>query len=98
MAKREQSELKMEVVVKCGVISDRGSWKKEVNVIAWGENQPKIDIRDWNEDHSKMRKGVTLTFEELKHLVDMFKDEDAIADLFDKVTDTVNAEVKEALK
>ena len=37
---------------------------KEVNLVSWNGKLPKVDIREWNEDHSTMTKGVTLTDEE----------------------------------
>lgn len=43
-------------------------WHKELNLIKWGDNEPKYDLRGWNEDHSEMTKGVTMTAEELEFL------------------------------
>ena len=45
-------------------------WTKELNMITWGENIPKYDIRSWSPDHSKMTKGITLSAEELFKLID----------------------------
>ncbi len=61
----EAQDIKFEIVRKYGCISEntRG-WRKELNVVAWNEREPKLDIRDWNEDHSRMGKGVTLTRDE----------------------------------
>lgn len=36
--------------------------------MSWNGNEPKYDIRSWNEDHTKMGKGITLTDEELRIL------------------------------
>lgn len=47
-----------------GTTSSKG-WTKELNQVQWNDNQPKWDIREWNEDHSKCGKGVTLNDEEL---------------------------------
>lgn len=62
-------ELKFEIKEKLGVLSetDKG-WKKELNLISWNDREPKYDIRDWNEDHDRMGKGVTLTPNELNSL------------------------------
>jgi len=35
-------------------------WQRELNVISWNGATPKYDIRDWNPDHDKMGKGITL--------------------------------------
>ena len=32
----------------------------ELNLIEWGDNEPKYDLRRWNEDRSRMTKGITL--------------------------------------
>lgn len=34
---------------------------KEVNLVSWNGRPPKVDIREWNADHSKMSKGLTIT-------------------------------------
>ena len=43
-------------------------WKKEVNLVSWNDAEPKYDIRSWNEDHTKMGKGITLTKDEFDRL------------------------------
>ncbi len=45
-------------------------YRKELCVIDWFGNGPKYDLRGWNEDHTKMTKGISLTEEELKELVE----------------------------
>lgn len=44
-------------------------WKKEVNLVAWNGSNPKLDIRDWDPNHERMSRGVTLRDEEAKMLV-----------------------------
>lgn len=63
-------DLSFEIVKKIGVISEsKGGWTKELNLIAWNGRAPKYDIRDWDANHEKMGKGITLSEEELKQLV-----------------------------
>lgn len=45
-------------------------WAKELNLISWNQRPPKLDIREWSEDHQQMGKGVTLTKEEARLLCD----------------------------
>ena len=53
------------IVKSLGQLStSRSGWNKEVNLVSWNGGQPKLDIRDWAPDHSKMGKGVSLTQEE----------------------------------
>lgn len=53
----------LEFITKLGVTSAKG-WTKELNIVKWGDNPPKLDIRSWNEDHTKCSKGITLDEEE----------------------------------
>jgi len=48
----------------------------EVNLVSWNDRKPRFDIRDWNETHEKMRKGVALSREEAKNLLELLKDFD----------------------
>ena len=52
---------------KLGATSAKG-WTKELNKVSWNDGTPKWDIREWNEDHTKCSKGVTLTDEQLSML------------------------------
>lgn len=68
-----------EIVAYMGTISkytDRNGneWAKEVNIVAWNKGEPKVDIREWNSDHSRMSKGLRLTDEEAKALCDILKE------------------------
>lgn len=47
--------------------TDKG-WSKELNLVSWNDREPKYDLRDWNENHDKMGKGITLTRDELNKL------------------------------
>ena len=49
--------------------TNENGWTREVNLVSWNGADPKVDIRDWNEDHTKMSKGITLTIDEGKALV-----------------------------
>ena len=62
-------EIKYEIVEKIGVLSttEKG-WSKELNLVSWNDREPKYDLRDWNENHDKMGKGITLTRDELDKL------------------------------
>ncbi len=63
------TELKYEIKKNLGVIGEgTKGWKKEVNLVSWNERKPKLDIRDWDETHEKMGKGVTLNKNEVTEL------------------------------
>lgn len=54
---------------------ENNGWTKELNVVAWGSRPAKYDIRSWNEDHTKMTKGITFSREEVIQLRDVLVEE-----------------------
>lgn len=63
------AEIKFEIRKHLGVIGENAKgWKKEVNMVSWNDRKPKLDIRDWDENHEKMGKGVTLNCDEVQEL------------------------------
>lgn len=64
------ADFKYEVVKNFGVLStNKSGWNKELNLVSWDGREPKLDIRDWSPDRSKMGKGVTLSNEEARNLL-----------------------------
>jgi hypothetical protein len=62
-------EIKFEIIQNLGILSTSPKgWRKEINLISWDGREPKYDIRDWDPEHKRMSKGITLTTEELKKL------------------------------
>jgi len=69
------AELKFEIKKEVGIIGEgTKGWKKEVNFVSWNDRKAKLDIRDWNETHDKMGKGVTLSLDEAKELKHLLLD------------------------
>ena len=64
------AEVKYEIKRHIAVLStnERRGWTKEANIVSWNGGPEKLDIRDWNPDHSKMAKGITLTSDEARTL------------------------------
>ena len=63
------AEFKFESTERIGVLSENAKgWTKELNKVSWNEREPKYDLREWNPDHSRMGKGITLTDEEVETL------------------------------
>ena len=61
-------EFKYEITERIAVLSEKGKWTKELNKVKWNDGPEKYDLRDWNHPEGKMRKGTTLTLEELSNL------------------------------
>lgn len=61
--------IKFDIQENFGVISETSNgWRKELNLVSWNDRAPKFDIRDWDSNHDKMGKGLTLSTYELREL------------------------------
>ncbi len=74
MAERENNgrdDFRFTIVKHYGVLStsSRG-WTKELNSVSWNDKPPKFDIREWDQEHNRMSRGVTLTRDEILQLAD----------------------------
>jgi len=71
------ADFKFDIKKNLGTISESAKgWKREVNVMTWNNKKAKIDIREWDEKHEQMSKGITLGKEELKQLKDILNEID----------------------
>ena len=43
--------------------NDNG-WRRELNLVSWNGGAPKLDIREWSADHTRMSRGITMTEEQ----------------------------------
>lgn len=67
-------DFSFQITEKIGVLStSKTGWTTELNKVSWGGRPAKYDIRSWAPDHEKMGKGITLTDEEIKSLLDILK-------------------------
>ncbi|MDO4198206.1 MAG: PC4/YdbC family ssDNA-binding protein [Erysipelotrichaceae bacterium] len=67
-------EFKYEINKQVAVLSEKGDYTTEVNVITYGEHgKPKLDIRKWNRAEDRMQKGITLSKEEAAELFEALK-------------------------
>ena len=66
---RMAKDFDFEIVEHIGVLAEKTrGWKREVNLVSWSGAEPKIDIRDWSPDHSKMGKGISMSTDEIEKL------------------------------
>ena len=62
--------IRCEVLEEIGVIGQKkDGWTREVNIVSWNNAPAKVDVRDWDPDHNRMSKGITLLEEEAENLV-----------------------------
>lgn len=70
MTDGRSTEFSFEIKEHLGVITTNSSgWRRELNIVSWNNTEPKFDIRDWNESHEHMSKGITLRREELEIVI-----------------------------
>lgn len=58
-----------EVLSELGKVSEKG-WGKSLTLTSFGDGEVKLDISSWNEDYTRMGKGVSLSDAEA---LDLFK-------------------------
>ena len=81
-----------EIKAQLGVLEEYPTgWKKEMNMVSWNGNAAKIDIRDWDPEHEKMSRGITLNEKEVANLLDVVTEK---APEIRKVFEAENARVK----
>ena len=70
------SAFRYEIVKQIAVLStERSGWTKEINLVSYNDNPPKFDIRSWDPNHEKMGKGITLSRDEMKLLLEAMENE-----------------------
>ena len=68
----KKQTITFEIIKQLGVISKSPTgWNKELNIVKWGDREPKYDIRDWDKKHERMSRGLTLTEEEAEKLSEL---------------------------
>lgn len=69
------SDFKFEITEHLGTLSESArGWTKELNKVSFNDRPAKYDLREWDPDHEKMSKGVTLSDEEMEILSKILKD------------------------
>lgn len=69
------ADFKFDIVEHLGTLSQSAKgWTKELNRVRFNGREPKYDIREWDPDHLKMSKGVTLNDQEMEILLNILKD------------------------
>jgi hypothetical protein len=71
----QKDEFKFEITKEIGVIGEGSKgWREELNIVSWNGRPPKLDIRDWNETHDKMGKGITLSGSEARNMLELLNE------------------------
>lgn len=56
----------------CVLGTTKSGWTKELNKVSWNGHESKYDLREWDPEHLRMGKGITLTNEEMQLLLKAF--------------------------
>lgn len=71
------NDFRFEIVRKIATLStEKSGWTKEINLVSYNDAPPKFDLRSWDPNHEKMGKGITLSRDEMKVLLDAMADEE----------------------
>ena len=64
------NDFSYKVTEEIGVIGNPtpSGWSTQLNLVSWNGKESKLDIRSWNEDRSRMGKGISLSMEEATQL------------------------------
>lgn len=64
------NEIIFEIKERIGVVEEFPTgWRKELNLVSWNGNEPKYDLRDWDPEHERMSRGITLTESQMNKVV-----------------------------
>ena len=70
----DDRDVTFEIIEEIGIIStlDTG-WTKEINLVRWNGGVAKYDVRDWDPQHQRMSKGITLKEDEMRRILDLMR-------------------------
>lgn len=72
----KKDNLQFEIINHIGILSTFPSgWTTELNRISWNGKEPRYDLRAWSPDHTQMRKGITLSEDDIIALSEILKKE-----------------------
>lgn len=70
-----ENDIAFEIKEKIGVIKPYPTgWNKELNLVVWNGGTAKFDIRDWDQEHEHMSRGITLHSDEMRKVLELMKD------------------------
>ena len=70
----DDRDVTFEIIEEIGIISTlETGWTKEINLVRWNGGVAKYDIRDWDPQHTRMSKGITLKEDEMRRILDLMR-------------------------
>ena len=72
---RRNGPIRFEILEHIAVLANKDNgWTKEVNIVAWNGGVGKVDLREWDPNHVRMSKGITLLDDEAELLLMALED------------------------
>lgn len=66
-------EATFEIIETMGVIKEEPTgWLRELCLVSWNGGSPRLDIREWSPDHTRMSRGATFKTEEMETLIKLY--------------------------
>ena len=67
------ADFNYEVVEQIATIGEPtpSGWSTQLNLVSWNGKEPRLDIHPWNEDRSRMGKGISLSKEDATELANL---------------------------
>ena len=70
----DDRDVTFEIMEEIGIINTQDTgWTREINLVRWNGGAAKYDIRDWDPHHERMSKGITLTEEEMRRMLNAMR-------------------------
>lgn len=70
----DDRDVTFEILEEIGIISTQDTgWTREINLVRWNGGVAKYDIRDWDPYHQRMSKGITLTEDEMRRMLNAMR-------------------------
>lgn len=72
MNRTSNEEVTFAIKEHLGIINSyETGWTRELNIVSWNDGADRYDIRDWNPDHERMSRGITLDEEEMRAFTEL---------------------------
>lgn len=66
---KDQSNYNFMIHKEIGIVSEKPSgWTMELNLVSFNGREAMYDLREWNDDHTALRRGVRLSESDLASL------------------------------
>ncbi len=76
----QNDPIRFEIISHLGSLGiSKSGWKRELNIVSWNGKAPRLDIRDWNPEHTKMGRGVGLNGAETENMLALLQGFDPLA-------------------